>query len=62
MSLRNTIKNSSLSLKGVDLEKRDGKAIDALKGSVANTPLSMKGKTPEPTYEDSINAIDPKKA
>tara|TARA_R100001591_G_C4252106_1_gene157434 strand:- start:168 stop:359 length:192 start_codon:yes stop_codon:yes gene_type:complete len=59
MSLKNSLKNTSLSLGGVDIPKRDGKAIDALKPTVKNTPLSLKGETPKPDYSTIITDLDP---
>jgi len=61
MSLKNSLKNTSLSLGGVDIPKRDGRAIDALKPTVKNTPLSMKGETPKPDYSTLISDLDPSK-
>jgi len=62
MSLKEKLKDSALGLGGVDLVARDGKALDALKGTVLNTPHSMKGKTPDPSYETEISIKDPRKS
>jgi len=64
MSLREKLKSggSPLSLGGVDLVARDGKALDALKATVKTTPHSMKGKTPDPNYETEISIKDPSKS
>lgn len=58
MSIIEKLKDSALGLKGADISKRDGKALDTLKATVQTTPLSMKGKTPTPSYEDHINDIE----
>ena len=64
MSLREKLKTTGapLSLGGASLEARDGKAIDLLRVKVLGTPHSLKGATPDPTYETEISIKDPSKA